>query len=374
MRTILHIGMSKTGTTALQEAFARSRKVLAGRGVLYPRNPPGGPQRNHQVIACGLAPFERLPREFHSRYRDAETARAAFDDFAGMLGARLGEARPEVLLLSGESMFRVLNATAARRLVDLIGDPGGDPGRDLGGEVRVAAYVRRPSEHFLSHIQQAMRYSHRPRPARGREILPVLDSYARLFGAGAIDARPFEREIMADGDVVSDFCARHLADRGVTRAELAAPAFVNESLSAEASDISRRYRAAFHPGKDRFSPDSKALLAELADIDNRLGPKRPRLRPGLGEALDYASTEPLALRERYGIEFAGLDYGRLERGELVRPPAGRLDLDAILVIDRERRCAVFDALRGSPWADMAERRIWIERELGSLASLEAAGA
>lgn len=374
MRTILHIGMSKTGTTALQETFARSREVLAAHGVLYPRNPPGGQQRNHQVIACGLARFERLPREFHSRYPDAASARAAFDDFAATLRARFAEARPEVLLLSGESMFRVFGPAAARRLVGLSADPDDGPGGHPGGEVRIAAYVRRPSEHFLSHIQQAMRFSHRPRPARSREILPVLDSYARFFGAEAIDARPFQREIMADGDVVSDFCARHLADRGVTRADLAVPKFVNESLSAEASDVSRRYRAEFHPGKDRFSPDSRVLLAELARIDSRLGATRPRLRPGLGEALDYASAEPLALRERYGIEFAGLDYGRLERGELTAPPAGRLDLDAILVIDPERRCAVFDALRRSPWAEASERRIWIERELGSLGSLQRAGA
>lgn len=366
MRTILHIGMSKTGTTALQETFARSREILAARGVLYPRNPPGTRQRNHQVIACGIAPFERLPREFHSRYRDAATARAAFDDFAAMLRARLAGARPDVLVLSGKSMFRVLGQASARRLADLPGD--------FGGEIRVAAYVRRPSEHFLSHIQQAMRYSHRPRPARGREVLPVLDSYSRFFGAGAIDARPFQREIMVDGNVVSDFRARHLAHQGVTQAELAVPAFVNESLSAEASDISRRYRAAFHPGKDRFSPNSRALLAELARIDTRLGAKRPRLRPGLGEALDYANAEPLGLRERYGIEFAGLDYGRLERGEMMLPPAGRLDLDAILVIDGERRSAVFDALRRSAWAEAAERRIWIERELGSLGSLRPAGA
>jgi len=37
MRTLyLHIGASKTGTSALQVAFARNAKALRGRGLHYP--------------------------------------------------------------------------------------------------------------------------------------------------------------------------------------------------------------------------------------------------------------------------------------------------------------------------------------------------
>lgn len=360
MRTILHIGMSKTGTTALQESLARSRKHLATRGVLYPRGPTGSSQRHHQVIACGLAPFQRLPREFHSRYGDAATARAAYRAFAAGLRDQVAQARPAALVLSGESMFRPLDAEARRNLLELLDG--------FGGDARIAAYVRRPSAHFLSHIQQAMRYSHRPRAVVSREILPVLDGYAALFGAGAIDARAFRRDTMVEGDVVADFCARHLAAWGVARADLARPGFSNESLSAEACDVSRRYRLAFHRGVDRFSPDSKALLTELAAIDATLDAPRPRLRAGLAEAIDHASTEPLALRERFGIDFEGVDYGRLARGDLSAPPARKLALPEILEIDRGREKAVLDALDLGAWAaESAERRAWIANEFSALA-------
>jgi hypothetical protein len=355
MRTILHIGMSKTGTTALQESFARSRAYLATRGVLYPRNPAGSSQRHHQVVACGLAPFERLPREFQSRYADGAAARAAYRAFVAHLRAQVAEARPEALVLSGESMFRALGETGARNLTGLL--------EGLGDEIRIAAYVRRPSEHVLSHIQQAMRYSHRPRGVESREILPVLDGYAALFGAEAVDARAFHRDVLAGGDVVTDFCARNLAETGVTRAAMAAPGFANESLSAEASDVSRRYRLAFHRGRDRFSPDSRGLLTELAAIDAALGAERPRLRPGLAEAIDHASAEPLALRARYGIEFAGVDYARLARGDFATPPAGKLTLARILEIDLDRERAILEALAGGAWAaEEAARSAWIERE------------
>lgn len=360
MRTILHIGMSKTGTTAVQDSFARSRAYLASRGVLYPRNPEGTNQRNHQVIACGLAPLRRLSREFHSRYGDQKAARAAYRAFVDVLRAQVAEVRPAGLVLSGESMFRALGKTGGGRLRDLVGA--------FGGETRIVAYVRRPSEHFLSHIQQAMRFSHAPRMARSREILPVLDAYAALFGAAALDARAFRRDLMAGGDVIEDIRARHLDDLGVAADGLRPPGFANESLSAEASDISRRYRRAFHEGDDRFSPDSRTLLAELAAIDAKLGAERPRLRPGLAEAIDHATAEPLMLRDRHGIEFAGIDYARLARGDLSAPPEARLSLDEILIIDPVRERAVLDALSRGAWAAEPGRRDWILAERRSLSA------
>jgi hypothetical protein len=196
----------------------------------------------------------------------------------------------------------------------------------------------------------------------------VLDCYAALFGAEAVEALAFRRDRMVEGDVIADFCARHLAGQGVTRAGLAQPKFANESLSAEACDISRRYRLAFHRGDDRFSPDSGALLTELAALDTAHDAPRPRLRPGLAEAVDHADAEPLALRDLHGIEFAGIDYARLARGDLSAPPAGRLALAELLEIDLDRERAVLDALARGPWAgETDERRAWIAAEIEALA-------
>jgi hypothetical protein len=66
MKTILHIGMPKTGTTALQDCLRASRADLAAAGILYPENPPGCRFNNHRMLVMGFLPFDALPRHMVS--------------------------------------------------------------------------------------------------------------------------------------------------------------------------------------------------------------------------------------------------------------------------------------------------------------------
>lgn len=63
---LLHVGLYKTGTTALQDSLSEARPRLAAAGVLYP-----GAQRNHgraarAVLGMGLGPA-RAPSRIHWR-------------------------------------------------------------------------------------------------------------------------------------------------------------------------------------------------------------------------------------------------------------------------------------------------------------------
>ena len=53
---LLHLGFHKTGTTALQSAFAASRPQLLEHGVLYP-----GRRRSHHPAAMAMTRFLGLP-------------------------------------------------------------------------------------------------------------------------------------------------------------------------------------------------------------------------------------------------------------------------------------------------------------------------
>ena len=49
MRLILHIGMPKAGSTALQTAFAEARRPLRAAGILYPKG-----AFNHNFLIAGM--------------------------------------------------------------------------------------------------------------------------------------------------------------------------------------------------------------------------------------------------------------------------------------------------------------------------------
>ena len=359
MRTLLHIGMTKTGSTALQQSLRRSHAALRARGVLYPLDPARPDSINHKLILAGLFDWRGsrsglLPAAERPPSRAPDCAR-----FFADLRATIAAAPPRCLILSTESLFRILPAAAPARLPGLLAG--------LTADLAVVAYLRRPAEHYLSRLQQHLKAAHAPPQPSPPRYRAVLEQYATIFGAEALALGVFHRTTLAEGDVVADFAARRLAPYGVTRADLAAPVETNATLSAESVDISRRFRLAFHRDRDhRFTPDSTRLVAALRAADAATGAPRPRLRPGIAERVDAAQPDPLWLRDRHGIVFPEFDYARLEAGR-PPPPEGDLALEDIIEIDRGRERAILAALRAAPWAAKPARRAWIDALAAELA-------
>lgn len=346
MKTILHIGMPKTGTTALQTRLGAARAALAAEGLLYPANPPGCPFNNHRLLVFGFLGFEELPRHVlrHPQYRP-ETMAGQHRAFLDHVAAQVAAARPQALVLSSETLFRRLGAGAGARLAATVGA--------FGGAVRVAAYLRRPSDQYLSNLQQRLKQSADIGPVRPRAMAPALESYAAAFGRDAVAPRVYDRRRLEGGDILADFFAAHLPRFAAAAAPLAGGAPVNVSLSAEAMDLARRFRQAFHPGADDVpARDSTGLLTALRRAEAALGAPRPRLRPEVADRLDHHGRDPLLLRDRWGIVFPDLDYRRLERRRLAwpRPPWRPRELGEVVAIDPERRRALAAALAASSWA------------------------
>ena len=290
MRTLLHIGMSKTGTTALQKTLLASEATLRARGVLYPRNPRDVDYASHKLLlAAGLFGFDQLPRHL-TRGEQADSLARKSRRFLERMRAAVAETAPRCVILSTESLFRALPEPALSRLPDLVGDPDA---------TTVVAYLRRPSEHYASSLQQHLKASHairQPEPVKTRSI---LKRYAGVFGDAALAPRLFHRPALAEGDIVADFVAAHLAPYGVSRAELAPPEPLNITLSAESADLSRRFRLAFHADEnDRLTRASRTLAAALRAADAVVGAQRPRLKPEVAEFVDYARTESAVAARR----------------------------------------------------------------------------
>lgn len=357
-RILLHIGMTKAGSSALQQALLLSRDALAARGVLYPRNPPGIGYINHKLLLAALFDW-RGSRTMHlPPEQRPPSLEPASDAFLADLRATIAATAPRCVILSTESLFRTLPEPGPARLPELLAD--------LGGPSTVVAYLRRPSEHYLSRLQQQLKASYEAPKPGARRYRAVLESYEAMFGADALALRLYHRPALVGGDIVADFTAKHLAPYGVERAALAVPDQTNDTISAESIDISRRFRLAFHRDRDnRFTSDSRRLVAALRAADARTGAPRPRLRPGIADGVDYACVDALWLRDRHGIVFPEFDYGRVKAGApAAHAPAALAD---IIEIDRRLERAILADLRAAPWAAEPGRRGWIDALLADLA-------
>ena len=360
MRTVLHIGMPKTGSTALQDCLRAARPALAARGVLYPENPPGCPFNNHRLLLFGFLAHRDLPRHVrkHRQYVPATIA-AEYAAFRAHLAAEVAAARPEMLVLSSESLFRPLDARGRAALAAALAP---------FGPTTVAVYLRRPSDYYLSALQQRLKSAHSVTAPRVQSPLRVLAGYASAYGPAALAPRVYDRSLLAESDIVADFLAAYLPEAGLAAAALPHGRRTNETVSAEAMDLMRRFRLAFHADEEDVpSPAGTLLLRALGRADRALGAARPRLRPEIAEAIDYARPDALRLRDAYGLVFPGLDYDRLARvrpGRTLAPLLRGLwrpwRLEEVVAIDPAMRTALLERLARSRWAaaDPARAR-WI---------------
>ena len=198
MRLYLHIGLPKTGSTAIQRFFKVNRDALEERGVLYPLSgrpkKPGSstdsPRLNHHPLALEiLSPPEDV--------RDS-----AWPE----LLAELRGAKEDVALVSSE-VFDYLRADSQFAAVR---------SHLQGLDVKVIVYVRRQDEYLASYYcQWVYRRGESHRFEEFRRLPVVEANYQKLlsrweeaFGREALIVRPYERSALVNGDVIDDICAQ----------------------------------------------------------------------------------------------------------------------------------------------------------------------
>jgi hypothetical protein len=358
VRLLFHIGMAKTGSSALQAALAGSAEALARRGVLYPRDPAQPNRRNHKLYATLTGPLAALPRHM-ARLGGPEEVQARLAEFHAAIEAEVAARQPRLLLLSAETMFTGIRRGYGRRLRRTFCTFDPQPG--------FVVYLRAPADRYVSGLQQHLKASAAvpmPRPSHYRRN---ISGYEQVFGAGCVALHLFHRAALAEGDIVEDFRARHLAPYGVTPADLTRHGDMNVGLGPESMAVMQAYRARFHAGRDdRASGDSDRLRDRLRAADTATGAGRPRLRPEIARLVDYASDDPLWLRDRHGIVFPDFDYTPLEAGYRAAPPERPLRLEEIIVTDPARLRGILEHLAADRWARSPERAAWVAEFLAGL--------
>ena len=357
MRILLHVGMPKAGSTALQQALAGARDALARRGVLYPRAPLF--QDSQNFLVAGLEERRHaMPRMIRAAYEGRlDEIQPAFTKWLEGLRASVAASRPETLVLSSEWLFGLRGSSKFDRLGELLGGLGGP-----GGGIEIVAYVRRPSDQYLSAIQQTLKGSHAIRPPAAVRYRTPLEGFARI--AGQVHVIRYDRAAFPEGDIVRHFVATFLP--GAAEAIPPAPErSANTTISAEGMAILAGYRKVNHRrSRGRFTADTDRLIEAMRAADAAIGGEaRPRLLPAVRDAVDGASVDVLWLRDVHGIVFDGLDYDRVAaapppptievEGKRKRQKLRPAGIAEICVVDPDRRDEL--ALRAMHALATAER-------------------
>jgi hypothetical protein len=323
MHVVVHFGTFKTGTTSIQETFARSRAAFLAEGVFYP-DAPVAPAHHVLFALFHEAVPARIPLQLGLDLPGMrDLGRAAWARIRREIALR----NPDKVVLSSELFLMEPTLAGFRRFRTLL--------EELGAPLTLCCYVRAPAPYYLSYVQQNAKMSGDVSPPRPLAIRAGVERVEEAFGQPMV-VRAFDPAQLAGGDVVRDFHAEVVGcppPNGV-----ALDRRFNETLSAEAMAISVANRRTNCPGQDhRPIRAHRRLLDLLAEIERTTGGiAKPRLRPEVADAVTCASTDLLWLRDARGITFPGIDYAPVD-GRFPDDIATRRDIDRICDVDPARR-------------------------------------
>ena len=297
-KVILHCGLPKTGTTALQHALSGARNDLLREGILYPD--AVGDNAHHALLSLWI---DDVPGILFERFGGkVEGVRSAAQGIVEATANRERATHPASIVLSSEFFPRAFSGEGLAAMKTMFAEFSWEP--------VFCIYVRRPSAHYLSLLQQHVKLHStmlQPSALRVRERLEAVQEYF----PGKVVVRAFDAALLEGGDIVRDFAVRVL---GVDSASLSHPSGrSNESVSAEAMSIIKAFRLEIAGDADgKTHRGAGQLLNVLRHLDVSIpGQRKPRLRPDVSAAIDAASIELLWLQNTWGIAFPDMDYSAI---------------------------------------------------------------
>jgi hypothetical protein len=333
MKLILHIGMPKAGSSALQNSLLAAGTELRRHGILYPAG--GKLPKNHNMLVCGFLEAQKLPRIFRQIYTgDRSRMKRDFADFMQKLENAVQTSRPNMLVLSSEMLWsKSLGPKRAQTLKTVLAP--------LSEDMRVVAYVRSPAQFYLSLVQQVLKASSRISPPRPMAYRRILDSYTRL--TEDIHVIAYERSELYGADITRDFLHRFAPD-AVLAPDTTRQA--NQTLSAEGMDILHRYRQRNHADSDGiFTTDTGALIGAIGAAEDAAGGwRRPVMHENVRDFVNGASVDLLWLRDAHGIVFSDVDYDRISDGVSPPPSLPAQTVADICTLDEARRDRMLAAI------------------------------
>jgi len=309
---LLHIGQSKTGTSAIQAYLTLNRPKLAEQGVLYPAIRSAGINIDlgaHNSVADSLCGLMRFP------YVTAES----FFSHAFSEAERIGASK---MILSAEHFFggepRIWNVLNQDDFFRFYRAKVESLARHLRGHrAKVLVYLRPQAHWFASAIGQTVRIqgliSDREIYESDRQFFemakPVLryDSLLEIWqdalAPDSIEAVPYHKSVLRGGSIIPDFLDR--AELQNIRLPYASTDLrVNESLTRECLEVKKSFNLT-RPSKSAERVAIRCLV-ELSRERGGVTVYRP-CPDVLRDLKLFVEPENAALEKRFGISAAVLN-------------------------------------------------------------------
>ena len=198
----LHIGMQKTGTTALQSFLKSERAFLLKQNVYYPATQA---DNRHTMLVRAIGSPLNAGRGRAPRRDDAEPLEQYLDQFTHEINS-LPES-VDIVIVSSEHFAAYPTQEHVQRLQKFLAP--------LFGRITVIVYLRRQDAHFASGYTQTLRLGHIDAPnleqSQDRRHVydfdQMLGRWADAFGADALLPRIFERYPGKKFDILEEFAA-----------------------------------------------------------------------------------------------------------------------------------------------------------------------
>jgi len=282
-RLIVHIGAPKCGSSAIQIHLALNEKTLADQGVLVPsvNLDIGGVVEGHQVWFI---------EDLKSRTDAVEWLSSRLSGLAAHMDAN----GMHTAILSAE------NIIGYPWLANIFQEAS------VGFDIQIIIYVRRQDEFIISSWQQWGLKEFGSLREYTRKDNPILEKWGAILapweltiGSSRIMLRPFRRDMLVDGDVVTDFFnALDLSQDGM----IPVPGPTNPSYDEHLGDLAHRIRDVFAGPHDfRFFQVMESLLGEKS-FKSR-GASHLMSLAERREFLARYDADNNALRDRYLPEF-----------------------------------------------------------------------
>ena len=299
-KIIFHIGTNKTGTTTLQDSFAKSRARLESSGILYPDL---SRYTHHTQLIFSVLEDEEYTGAFgRNTPEGVQASKEISERLWSKLEEQVAQSACHTLVLSTEYAFGMRPQAWERMSARLAA---------FGDELHLVGYFRSPASHFNSSQQQVLKYGHtiespcKPIPYKGK-----IQKLKARAGAQSIRVNLFDRKSLKGGDIIEDFVGQ-IEDICGTKLPEIDHMNDNESVSAEAVRLLYAFNKRAFPNSRRpGNPTSKVLLGCIKEAEARIkGLQRPKLRARIKQTIDAVNMdEAIWLRDEMRIVFPDFDF------------------------------------------------------------------
>ncbi|WP_324689889.1 glycosyltransferase family 61 protein [Cobetia sp. D5] len=200
MKLVLHPGHSKCGSTTIQKAIIKNRKLLESHGYVIP-----DPQMRTPGDE-GFNPNGETPRAFFRHameQKDLEPLKAKL----ARIKEKYGDSSQSVLI-SAENLVNQLGAASGLNIHRLL--------RDTFVSHEVIYYIRRQDQFIMSAWQQwgykkglsLQAFVEQALRGKNPNYRVIASAFSNLYGKSNVTVVPLLRDSLIEGDLVADFFAR----------------------------------------------------------------------------------------------------------------------------------------------------------------------